>query len=249
MPRPKPLDPPVLASLKPVREPFLSVEIHVVTPMFGGGAVAGVPDTEFPIHGATVRGHLRFWWRACFGSRYATATELFRAESEVWGQAATREHAYSSPSAVDVSMEIVTPGRTRPCAISAFTARGTYRAEWKLGPNARALSYALWPFQGEGSNGAVTKQPSEMREGLVFRVNFAFASHVKPSHMAQINAEVHAVLWAWVTFGGVGARTRRGCGAMYCPDLPSLENIGAHLVSHAKQHVARGQRTLPVPSA
>jgi len=31
--------------------------------------------------------------------------------------------------------------------------------------------------------------------------------------------DVDAAVWAWVNFGGVGSRTRRGCGALYCEEL------------------------------
>lgn len=31
--------------------------------------------------------------------------------------------------------------------------------------------------------------------------------------------EVEAALWAWVNFGGLGSRTRRGCGAVACKEL------------------------------
>jgi CRISPR-associated protein Cmr1 len=49
---------------------------------------------------------------------------------------------------------------------------------------------------------------------------------------------VEAALWAWINFGGVGARTRRGLGALYClnpspkdKDLhpPSLKGFGPWL--------------------
>jgi hypothetical protein len=30
---------------------------------------------------------------------------------------------------------------------------------------------------------------------------------------------LETVLWAWTNFGGIGAKTRRGCGALYCQDF------------------------------
>src|SRR5687768_1199811 len=88
MARPAPsVSPPVL-DLTPARQPFLAVALHVVTPMFGGSPKAGYVDEEQPIRGGTVRGHLRFWWRACRAHRYTSGERLFADESALWGQTA-----------------------------------------------------------------------------------------------------------------------------------------------------------------
>lgn len=34
----------------------------------------------------------------------------------------------------------------------------------------------------------------------------------------DIELDIEAAIWAWINFGGIGARTRRGCGALYCLD-------------------------------
>ncbi|MDR1049133.1 MAG: type III-B CRISPR module RAMP protein Cmr1, partial [Synergistaceae bacterium] len=60
-------------------------DVELITPMYGGGAVAGVNDSSFPIRSPSVRGHLRFWWRATRGARFETAEELFREEEKIWG--------------------------------------------------------------------------------------------------------------------------------------------------------------------
>lgn len=46
----------------------------------------------------------------------------------------------------------------------------------------------------------------------------------------DLELEIQAALWGWINFGGLGARTRRGCGSLYCPSFsPSkseIKNIG-----------------------
>ncbi len=37
---------------------------QLITPLFGGGAEAGKNDLTMPINGKSIRGQLRFWWRA-----------------------------------------------------------------------------------------------------------------------------------------------------------------------------------------
>jgi CRISPR-associated protein Cmr1 len=256
MARPKPLDPPALASLKPPREPFLSVEIHVVTPMFGGGAEAGVPDTEFPIHGAAVRGHLRFWWRACFGSRYATAAEMFADEAGLWGRAHRSSDDFKgpgdkrppserrSPSAVEVVVAILDAGTAQPVAefVNDPSRPGRLSRKWTL----RVPPYVVFPFQGEtarvrGSE-RVSKVPADAVTGVRFQLQLTLGTGVTTGEdRAALESEATAAAWAWVTFGGIGARTRRGCGSLFSekfkPDVP----LSDWLVREAASRCAAGQ--------
>lgn len=63
-------------------------EYKLITPLFGGGVEPGEYDEHTPIRGSEIRGHLRFWWRACFGGRYETVKEMKEAEDRIWGTAA-----------------------------------------------------------------------------------------------------------------------------------------------------------------
>ena len=49
-------------------------EYELITPLFGGGVNPGEADPVTIIRGTAIRGHLRFWWRACRGGRRAGAT-------------------------------------------------------------------------------------------------------------------------------------------------------------------------------
>lgn len=39
-----------------------------------------------------------------------------------------------------------------------------------------------------------------------------------------LKLDIEAALWAWINFGGIGARTRRGCGSLYCKDFSPSKN-------------------------
>jgi CRISPR-associated protein Cmr1 len=76
----------------------------------------------------------------------------------------------------------------------------------------------LFPFQGNKKEGTpIAKCTSE--------VSF----ELKLIYPQSLSADVEAAVWAWVNFGGVGARTRRGCGALYCQELslPDASSIGS----------------------
>ena len=59
--------------------------LKTITPMFGGSAKTREIDPQNPIRPASIRGHLRFWWRATAGAAYSSSKELFEAEEAIWG--------------------------------------------------------------------------------------------------------------------------------------------------------------------
>ena len=67
------------------REQFLELDFSVMTALYGGGAEAGKNDVEDPFRVPSIRGHLRFWWRATIGGRFTDVESLRRAEAKVWG--------------------------------------------------------------------------------------------------------------------------------------------------------------------
>jgi CRISPR-associated protein Cmr1 len=141
--------------------------------MFGGGVSPGQTDETMLIRPSSVRGHLRFWWRATKGSECSSVEDLRKREAEIWGWAEKR-------SKVEISV--------------AGTTEGT-----PISPKDLDLKYALFPFTADG------------------RRNIAFNLALRCPD--EYHGQVEKALRAWVNFGGIGARTRRGCGALYCKDL------------------------------
>ena len=152
-------------------------EIHVVTPMFGGSAEAGKVDGKHPIRSSSIRGHLRFWWRATRGAQYNNEKELYECESKIFGNT-------SSPSAVKIWIDQI---------------RDVSPKSQKLN-----VSYVLFPFINN-------RQLTKYYENLSFRLYI----EIQPWADMNTRTEVEAALWAWINFGGIGARTRRGCGSLY----------------------------------
>src|SRR5579885_2324927 len=191
-----------------------SYEIELITPLFGGGVETRVNDPSFPIRPTSIRGQLQFWWRATVGAQYATRQELRAAQSAVWGDT-------TQASRVQVQVANVQAAELRPCALIEWDQRarrgqGGWRTNWQAPFNGHdsALPYALFPFQGEtpppNRSATVTMPPACcIHEAtfwltLICHKSIDFAKQVEPA------------LWAWVNFGGLGSRTRRGCGAIRC---------------------------------
>jgi CRISPR-associated protein Cmr1 len=175
--------------------------IDVITALFGGGVVAGENDPVTLIRVPSIRGHLRFWWRATRGARFGTAAQLAEAEGKIWGT--TQE-----PSRISLVVNVTRPGMVE--SYETLASRGH-------------LSYVLFPFQGSTREGKV---PANGRRGVQFTLQMQF-----PDELA---CDVKAAVWAWVNFGGIGARTRRGCGALFCKELapPSAKEVTAWLATN-----------------
>ncbi|MGQ9915349.1 MAG: type III-B CRISPR module RAMP protein Cmr1 [Thermogutta sp.] len=185
-------------------------QISLITPMFGGGVTARVNDMSFPVRPTAIRGQLQFWWRATVGARYATRQELRAAQSAVWGDT-------TRASRVQVRVANVQAEKPQPCAQFEGDRNrpGLFRSSptWNARFRNTALPYALFPFQGQLTTDRkqVEIKPAYCIDDAGFQLQL-----ICPD---DLWTEVEAALWAWVNFGGLGSRTRRGCGAVVCKDF------------------------------
>ncbi len=170
-------------------------KIDVLTPIFGGGHNAGeIEDKpEMFIRVSSIRGHLRFWWRATTGRSIVNPDDLRKNEDELWGST-------KKPSRVNISVEIEKNGRTEPYS--------------NIIAGRNALKYVLFPFQEiQGEN-----QPEKhCRSGIGFNLIISCPE--------EKSDEINKAIIAWVNFGGIGARTRRGCGALFCEELSPPSDV------------------------
>ncbi len=194
----------------PAQEDGFTLHLRLITPLFGGGYEAREVDPVCIIRPATVRGNLRFWWRALYAGQYASAKELFRAEAELWGAAAyTSSDKKSSLSEGKVRLWIDVLNRGKPVPCAEYT-RDPQKQRYKSIPRFREgyPPYALHPFQGRLAKGgkAVEEEPATAYEDVEFRLRLIFPRDLRP--------QVTSTVTAWVRYGGIGARTRRGCGSL-----------------------------------
>jgi CRISPR-associated protein Cmr1 len=181
---------------EPAKRETIELELRLITPMFGGGYKAREVDPLLPIRPAAIRGHLRFWWRATAGARYASVADLHKAETELWGGASTKDNPAVGKVALQV--HILSAGEKASYSQVAPESRP------KEGP---LHGYFLFPFQ---------EQKKQNIPAAVGRKQVGFQLHLTldASLSEAQRAEVRTALKAWIAFGGVGARTRRGCGAL-----------------------------------
>jgi CRISPR-associated protein Cmr1 len=216
------------------REILFNLRIRVITPMFGGSAAPREVDVRVPVRATSVRGHLRFWWRVCKSAGCATVEELFKEEEALWGST-------DVPSTIHAVVETLSRGKEVACA----TLDRSGRPNWEDG----YPGYALFPFKGdEKAEESQTRPsgPAVAREGVEFRLRLEVDCALAHDRRDKAKKAAEAALWAWLTFGGVGARTRRGCGSLFCADAPfSMPGAGptalaARLTEQAATYVASG---------
>lgn len=176
----------------------VELDVKVITPLFGGGYETREVDPVTIIRPATIRGHLRFWWRATAGSQFSTAQDLYKAEASIWGGAAEKEIDVTA-GAVVIRVENVKSGQVKQHSDLAP------RPNPQTGPQE---GYFLFPFQRQTGSNPVAEAKAKI--DVAFRLTVVFA---KTLNDEQKN-EVKNAIKAWLAFGGLGARTRRGCGAL-----------------------------------
>jgi CRISPR-associated protein Cmr1 len=133
----------------------LSVVVEVVTPILGGGYRTRELDDVNIIRPATIRGHLRFWWRALYGSKCETARALYEMESNLWGCAADEKDG--GRSAVDVRVSWL---------------RITDEDKTPFHPQRTEGAYALWPAKDQEAREGRAYVPTAPRRspGTQFRL-------------------------------------------------------------------------------
>jgi CRISPR-associated protein Cmr1 len=212
--------------------------IKVITPIFGGGAEAGVNDPVTLIRPSSIRGHLRFWWRATRGAQFNSVEALRQREGEIWGTT-------KNPSPVNIAVKPVKRrDKRRPDNYYGFD---------QYGPEAYVL------FSAKQNENELCK------EGVMFSLELWWLTHERLQELRRkeneerlkarqpplpdvedIGPDIEAAVWAWVNFGGIGARTRRGFGALFCEDFApfSADGIGEWFKSGCKEYGLDG--TIPL---
>lgn len=209
----------------PVAPDSFTVHLKTITPLFGGGAQERKADEQNPVRAASVRGHLRFWWRATAGASYVDKKALFDAESDIWGNT-------ERPGKVRVEVRTLSAGNeTEPV-------RHEPNRSGKMQPvfAPQKAAYALFPFQGTIKYGQTVDAPIKARENIKFEVRVSCPSPLRP--------QVEAALHAWIFFGGIGSRTRRGCGSLELLEgeiqLPEVAGKGGKLLTALPQSYLLG---------
>lgn len=191
-------------------------EYKLITPLFGGGVTPAEADPVTIIRASEIRGHLRFWWRATRGGQFGgDLARMKEREDKIWGKAYKKEKKVGAKNE-NAEKEDITVQRTVQIEIVIGNA-GENRKPFKVEPNKKLRplgvpEYAAFPLRPPNDD-LRQKTPAQIEQemkGVRHNVHF----FVKLIYPQEYEADIQAALWAWETFGGIGARTRRGFGAL-----------------------------------
>ena len=193
-----------------------SMRCRLVTPMYGGGVQAAIPDIKMPIRAAAIRGQLRFWWRLLAKQKWnLQGKALHQAESALWGGMETND---TKEQASKVFLRVKEIGSIKK--IPYFQKFSQQKRERKKNAELSPYSYVLFAMDNTDEE----EKTELIQEGLIWTLEWRFADTDKARISETEKKQVLETLRWWAMFGGVGARTRRGCGA-FIVETCSIQEI------------------------
>lgn len=202
------------------------IPLRLVTPLLGGAAETREIDGVDVLRAPSIRGHLRFWWRALHGGRLSSE-ELYEQERRLWGGAGDENGGRST---VEIRVAVHAVGELDTSDVVPY------------GRNETEGAYALWPARATRGR---TPQPQAPRRKPGTRFSLAVTCH------AGDESEVRAAVRAWILFGGYGGRTRRGAGSLTVDGRSSEQALWlpASDTREALREIFLGQDILePIPA-
>lgn len=165
--------------------------LELVSPAFLAGAGQTKEDCE--LRGATLRGVLRWWWRAEF-SQWFNAEQLRQLESALWGSASQQGALQLALEAIQVpepKLFSIKPSKDRSEVNQSYIAYGMNDA--KKGSRFYLDAGAKWTLRIIGNS-----------------FDFAGVKHSGQTALAIAERSLSRVC----SFGGVGAKARKGYGSV-----------------------------------
>jgi CRISPR-associated protein Cmr1 len=183
-------------------------EVRFLTPMFGGGVTAkegGGSEKPFDpltsVRGASIRGHLRFWWRATVGCYYPTVSAMRDAEINLWG----------GPEQQGKVALAVTRQPAKPTGVPVYSWVANQNNRFNprsVNIEGQDLAYATFPLQAR-------QHPAPHGELWSFGSSSCEIELLATSLLSETEQQqVEIAVKAWLVCGGLGGRTRRGFGAI-----------------------------------
>ncbi len=170
----------------------IGLTCRFISPVFGGGVDPKKPDPVTPVRVPSIRGQLRFWWRATHAD--LSLRELRERETRIFG-GVHGDEPVASPLVIQVARQ-----PRPPQSLAVFQNGNAFN---KAPGITEALAYGAFPLRGLDA-AKIHDTLSVYTDSFDLELSF-------PERDAP---EIHRALWAWLHFGGLGGRVRRGFGAI-----------------------------------
>lgn len=201
-------------SISAVKQNWESIDCCLVTPMYGGGVKSSEPDLSQPVRVSAIRGQLRFWWRL-LAQQYQNQknneiwkipenSDLRKQEFALWG--GMNEGDEEGKASLVFLRVKMTSQPERKSYFSYWVDQPTRENKREIESELFSTSYVFFAMD------RATEQNKTyvIDKGLTWTLEWCVDDkRISDTQRQQV---IETLRW-WVNFGGVGARTRRGCGA------------------------------------
>lgn len=172
-------------------------EVEVVTPLFLGGA----NPKKAELRAASIKGALRFWWRALYGCD--EMENMKKRESEIFGS--TEKKANMLLRLGDTSnVKYVLENLPQGLKVPVQSKRGNFQVSI-----IEYLAFGLCEYKKNQRKNIYTKEhiPAGNKFNISLLYNKTFAEQILNSFKALVN------------YGGLGSHSRNGFGSIWVKDL------------------------------
>jgi len=207
---------------------YIDFDLKILTPAF----IAGADQKKVEIRTASIRGLVRWWWRALVGHEYGgDFAKLLNQEQRIFGgtrrdsarrslvrfsigQAKLNVVPYGGPMfRSGCSYEVKMRDRTQKVDVLQYLAYGPARILSKK-EKTRDGRIALDPAFNE-RNGQARKGPVLIRPAFGTGTSFTLRLGWRAQELSiKDRLNLVKTVASWVTLGGLGSRSRKGWGAL-----------------------------------
>ncbi len=178
-------------------------ECEAITPMFLAGASRKDPELRPP----SIKGALRFWWRAMNG--HLLINDLRQKEAKIFGGRSENEGR----------SKIILRTRAKDIQKSSRLLKEEYRLDWRFDPRLKTLigrhsgiGYLFYSISLSGNKRFFYREKTRF-ELIISSIDKKALTHAIAS------------LWSLSFLGGIGARSRRGAGNFCVVDIKDKDGI------------------------
>jgi hypothetical protein len=202
---------------------WTTLALRVATPLFNGGADPADdyglrPADEAGVRVASIRGAMRFWFRAMAGALTGPDLPLLAGlERRVFGGVGTGDDgASASPVMLRIPRQ---PAVVLPAGPHDFLPprppQHDVQAQWRYRrDSSRWILYLMGQGLADLAKFEVLRPYVAAGQEFDLKVGFRHARDATTEERAAIEGLVMASLWLTCTYGGIGARARRGFGGV-----------------------------------
>lgn len=206
-----------------------SVQVVLITRLFGGGAKTREIDPLSWLRSSAAKSALRAWWRAGHAHEFSSLADLRAREEALFGASATFDEK-GRPQKGPGMLEIVTQSH-----------RGSDLVKYDESPGS-VINYGLFPAAPMNQPAAWIVNPSDQMKAVITLISRTGSASDQEALLDGLRL--------WLTLGGVGARTRRGVGALAVPDLKAARELDLPgTLSELKSFLRQRCQRRAVPSA